>query len=98
MAERKWTHEETAQLIELAEAGLTVEEIGDRLDRTSGAVRVEAARIGIDKFHSRDIGKFPEKRREKNLDCMMCERPMISTSAGQRICDECKKTELYQCA
>lgn len=50
MAEWKWTHEEAAKLIELAEAGLSVEEIGDRLDRTSGAVRVKANRIGIDKF------------------------------------------------
>ncbi|MBY3594266.1 hypothetical protein HJA87_31180 [Rhizobium bangladeshense] len=57
MAERKWTHEEAAQLIELAEAGLTVDEIGDRLDRTGGAVRVKANRIGVD-FYVRDIGKF----------------------------------------
>ena len=98
MAERKWTNEEAAQLIELAEAGLSVDEIGDRLDRTSGVVRVKANRIGIDKFYSRDIGKFPEKRRDKKLDCMMCERPMISTWSGQRICDECKKTELYRYA
>ena len=58
MAERKWTHEEAAKLIELAEAGLTVEEIGDRLDRTSGAVRVKANRIGIDKFYSKISENF----------------------------------------
>lgn len=45
------------KLIELADAGLTVVEIGERLDRTSGAVRVKANRLGIDKFYSRDIGK-----------------------------------------
>lgn len=97
MAERKWTHEEAAKLIELAEAGLSVEEIGDRLDRTSGAVKVKGTRIGVD-FYVRDIGKFPEKRRNKTLPCKMCDRPMNSTWAGHRICDECKKTELYRCA
>lgn len=98
MAERKWTHDEATQLIELAEAGLTVEETGERLDRTPGAVRVKANRIGIESFYERDIGKFPAKRRSEKLDCMMCRLPMVSTWAGNRICDCCKKTELYRCA
>ncbi|WP_027488948.1 hypothetical protein [Allorhizobium undicola] len=97
MAERKWTNDEATQLIELAEAGLTVDEIGERLDRTGGAVRVKANRIGVD-FYVRDIGKFPAKRRSEKLDCMMCRLPMVSTWAGNRICDSCKKTELYRCS
>jgi len=48
MAERKWTNEEAERLIELAGPGLSVEEIGERLDRTGGAVRVKANRIGLD--------------------------------------------------
>lgn len=89
MGERKWTHEEAAQLIEFAEAGLTVEDIGERLDRTPGAVRVKANRIGVD-FYVRDIGKFPEKRRDKMLPCAMCARPMACPCGVHRICYDCK--------
>ncbi|KQQ61183.1 hypothetical protein ASF69_01795 [Rhizobium sp. Leaf311] len=96
MAERKWTHYEAAQLIDMAQAGLTTDEIGEVLDRTTGAVRVKATRIGVDGFYQRDTGKFPEKRRDKKLPCKMCSQPMISSWSGHRICDDCKKTELYR--
>lgn len=79
MAERKWTHDEASDLIDLAQAGLTTDEIGELLDRTAGAVRVKATRIGVDGFYQRDIGKFPAKRRAKKLPCMTCEQPMNSS-------------------
>jgi hypothetical protein len=89
MAERKWTHEEATQLIQLAEAGLSVDEIGERLDRTSVAVRVKANRIGVD-FYVRDIGKM--------LPCKMCGQPMNSTWSGHRICDDLQKDRAIRCA
>lgn len=97
MAERKWKNEEAAQLIELAEAGLTVEEIGERLDRTSGAMKVKGTWIGVD-FYVSEIGSLPEKRRNKTLPCKMCDRP-IELNLGRSLhMRRMQEVGTYRCA
>lgn len=92
-----WKPEEIKILTTLWIEGLPIGQIAQRLKRTPSSVKVKAFRLGLQS--RRKLSSIAEQKRSKKKQlrpCLRCKQLFYSLGIGNRICDACKSTTIWE--